>query len=718
MSGSNRTLRSVLTILTSVLLIAGFAGTAGAATDVTLDAAATGASYTDSTNMGKAVFEVEVANLTGGTETVQTTVSASFPKGVSATGVTTTATDANGTELSTVAGEPDGPTFRIDTRDMPQDQVVTYEVTIGFTYDDPPTALLCSADGGLAVAVTAGEEASATACVDAPAPAEPAAAEQKKTEAPGPADADTESAASDSPAPESPASDDPASDSPASDESAAPAPKPESSDSAAEESAAEDSAAEESAAEPDAQSSAAESGAAADQQTQLAPQQQAAAAAAPSGDPVGDFGSWANEGIIYFSGWAYDPSDMSKAPTTMWTLNGNVVAYQAAQHASPDLYPYGVFNRGVFGGLKAPSAGTHSICMFVFNIGEGSNQLVRCHSVQVANGNPVGDVWALVRGDGSILVNGYAYDPSNTAAQTPIWITDNGKIVAQSYANATNISLTAYGVWGAHGIDYAFSPSSAGAHQICLYVHNIGWGTGQWARCVTVQIDVNPWRDNPKGDFAVTGNSQWVSVSGWAYDPNQPFLHATTMWTVDGNVAAYSSANQPHSGVNKYLGIPGNHGVSTNVPASQGWHTVCMFVANIGLGESVVTRCTNVQVLAPPNPCPAYAKACIDLTNNTTWLQSNGQITAGPFKQIAGRAGYRTPTGTYRVFWKHIDHVSSIYNAPMPYSIFFNGGIAFHVGSLSVPSHGCIHLSLSVAQLYWNNLSVGDYVYVFGAAQY
>lgn len=123
---------------------------------------------------------------------------------------------------------------------------------------------------------------------------------------------------------------------------------------------------------------------------------------------------------------------------------------------------------------------------------------------------------------------------------------------------------------------------------------------------------------------------------------------------------------------------------------------------------------------AANNPCPATAEACVDLTSNTTWLQDGGVVTAGPFKQIAGRSGHRTPTGTFTVQWKDIDHLSKEFdNAPMPYSIFFNGeGMAFHVGSLSNPSHGCIHLSESAAKTYWDALKPGDVVYIFGTPQY
>jgi hypothetical protein len=121
----------------------------------------------------------------------------------------------------------------------------------------------------------------------------------------------------------------------------------------------------------------------------------------------------------------------------------------------------------------------------------------------------------------------------------------------------------------------------------------------------------------------------------------------------------------------------------------------------------------------PDNPCPAFARACVDLSNNTTWLQSGGQIVYGPVPMLSGRPGYRTPSGTFQVYWKDKDHLSTIFDdAPMPNSIFFVGGVAFHEGSLSVTSHGCIHLSWEASEQYWDFLNNGDTVYVFGYAPY
>jgi lipoprotein-anchoring transpeptidase ErfK/SrfK len=120
-----------------------------------------------------------------------------------------------------------------------------------------------------------------------------------------------------------------------------------------------------------------------------------------------------------------------------------------------------------------------------------------------------------------------------------------------------------------------------------------------------------------------------------------------------------------------------------------------------------------VPGLVKGTPCTSAARACIDLSANRAWLIRNGVVQLGPVPITHGRAGWRTPPGNFRVTFKNANHRSSIFdNAPMPYSVFFNGGIAFHQGSLSVKSHGCIHLSRSAARTFFASLSRGDVVQV------
>jgi lipoprotein-anchoring transpeptidase ErfK/SrfK len=113
--------------------------------------------------------------------------------------------------------------------------------------------------------------------------------------------------------------------------------------------------------------------------------------------------------------------------------------------------------------------------------------------------------------------------------------------------------------------------------------------------------------------------------------------------------------------------------------------------------------------------CGTAATACADLDAHVTWLQSGGRVTYGPLRMEPGAASDPTPRGTFQVAWKAGAHyISTSFDVPIPYAVFFAaGGIAFHAGSLSSSSHGCIHLTLAAARYYNEHLPVGAGVVVF-----
>jgi len=113
--------------------------------------------------------------------------------------------------------------------------------------------------------------------------------------------------------------------------------------------------------------------------------------------------------------------------------------------------------------------------------------------------------------------------------------------------------------------------------------------------------------------------------------------------------------------------------------------------------------------------CPHAASACVDLSDHVTWLQSRGQVTYGPVRMEPGGRADPTPRGVFHVAWKAGAHyISTSYGVPIPYAVFFApGGIAFHAGSLSSSSHGCVHLTLRDARYYHDHLAIGAEVDVF-----
>ncbi|MCP2164623.1 L,D-transpeptidase [Goodfellowiella coeruleoviolacea] len=112
-------------------------------------------------------------------------------------------------------------------------------------------------------------------------------------------------------------------------------------------------------------------------------------------------------------------------------------------------------------------------------------------------------------------------------------------------------------------------------------------------------------------------------------------------------------------------------------------------------------------------PCGPRVRACVRLSTKQAWLLTDGRIDYGPVPMMYGRPGHETPVGSFWVSWKDREHTSNIYGLPMPYSVFFaSGGIAFHEGSLTEPSHGCVHLAADAAARFFDSLRPGDAVQV------
>ena len=89
--------------------------------------------------------------------------------------------------------------------------------------------------------------------------------------------------------------------------------------------------------------------------------------------------------------------------------------------------------------------------------------------------------------------------------------------------------------------------------------------------------------------------------------------------------------------------------------------------------------------------------AVVDKSDQKLHLYENG-LKKHSWEVSTARKGKVTPTGTWNAKWLSKYHKSTIYNnAPMPYSIFYNGNFAIHgtdqIGRLGTPaSSGCVRL--------------------------
>ncbi|MEV0368503.1 L,D-transpeptidase [Streptomyces sp. NPDC050636] len=110
--------------------------------------------------------------------------------------------------------------------------------------------------------------------------------------------------------------------------------------------------------------------------------------------------------------------------------------------------------------------------------------------------------------------------------------------------------------------------------------------------------------------------------------------------------------------------------------------------------------------------------ACVDLSRQLMWVQQGGKVIFRPVSIRSGRATRETRTGTYRIYYRNLNHTSSLYHSPMPFAQFFDRGEAVHgvYGDLyKLPgSHGCVNVKFADGEKLWQVLRNRDIVHVWG----
>jgi lipoprotein-anchoring transpeptidase ErfK/SrfK len=124
-------------------------------------------------------------------------------------------------------------------------------------------------------------------------------------------------------------------------------------------------------------------------------------------------------------------------------------------------------------------------------------------------------------------------------------------------------------------------------------------------------------------------------------------------------------------------------------------------------------------VTAVPQGCPHRTGrvVCVDQNHQLLWVQQGPKTVFPAVRVRTGRAGYRTPDGTYRIYLRNKTQWSYLFNEPMPYSQFFFRSYALHGTYQDVRkggSNGCVNLTPDNAKRLWNVLGKGDLLYIWG----
>ncbi|MFF4017551.1 L,D-transpeptidase family protein [Streptomyces sp. NPDC001843] len=184
-------------------------------------------------------------------------------------------------------------------------------------------------------------------------------------------------------------------------------------------------------------------------------------------------------------------------------------------------------------------------------------------------------------------------------------------------------------------------------------------------------------------------------------------------WLFDGPTGTYDDlTEQAVRGFQRKRGLP-----QTGATDAVTWRRLLGMTREPGKWELYLM---GGQPAAAPDPrCLTGRVLCISKTSRTLRWMIDGRTVS----TMAVRFGsQRTPTreGVYQVYWKSRHHVSTLYDSPMPYAMFFSGGQAVHYSydfaarGYAGGSHGCVNVrdEAAIADLF-AQVRNGDKVVVY-----
>ena len=127
----------------------------------------------------------------------------------------------------------------------------------------------------------------------------------------------------------------------------------------------------------------------------------------------------------------------------------------------------------------------------------------------------------------------------------------------------------------------------------------------------------------------------------------------------------------------------------------------------VATGPALDPRCTTGRAM------------CVDKTSRSLRWVVDG-VVVRTVEVRFGSDELPTREGAFTVFRKSRDHVSSLYDTPMPFAMFFSGGQAVHyspdfaANGYDGASHGCVNVrDRAVVAWLFDQVRIGDKVIVY-----
>jgi hypothetical protein len=161
-------------------------------------------------------------------------------------------------------------------------------------------------------------------------------------------------------------------------------------------------------------------------------------------------------------------------------------------------------------------------------------------------------------------------------------------------------------------------------------------------------------------------------------------------------------------------------------PAAAPMAAAAPAAAAVPAKATATSAATSATVLVPgklrlDKRCMTGRILCINKKTRKIAFLYNGKLLATADARF-GCSSTPTRNGSFKVYRKDKNHVSSLYDSAMPYSMFFSGGQAVHYSAdfrargYNGCSHGCVNVrdKTKLAWIY-DRVKVGDKVLVYNA---
>ena len=207
-----------------------------------------------------------------------------------------------------------------------------------------------------------------------------------------------------------------------------------------------------------------------------------------SGNPHGSFDTITRvPGGIRVQGWSIDPDSGSSIDVAVYSSSTYLGVGTANGYRSDvaSLYPEYGGSHG-FDVTVPISAGTHNICVYGLNVGQGGNTQISCKSFNVSV-NPFGSLDVATRSGSNVNLAGWSIDPDTADPVTVVFYTAaNVYLGGGTAANSrTDVGGANPGYGDNHGYNFTLAVPG-GAQTICAYGINVGQGGNTQLGCRSI----------------------------------------------------------------------------------------------------------------------------------------------------------------------------------------------------------------------------------------